>query len=312
MGRLFAQPSSDIQAYINQYKDLALEQERLYGIPAPITLAQGILESTAGTSLLATKANNHFGVKAMGGWSGGIYRAWDDEKDKSKFRVYKSVEESYQDHSKILKSNSRYQSLFNISVYDYRSWANGLQKAGYATSKTYAKSLIGYIDAYELYAINGGVKLRPNKKGTLSKTTKIEEIEKADDYVIDASEKTEEEEEVIRAIQRVVVKINDVRCTILYPGETLASISMKYNIPKSKLLEYNETASETDINEGDIVYLEKKKRKYHGALDFYHVKAGDSLFSVAQQFGISVNNLAKMNDKSLFDALEEGERLQLK
>lgn len=310
--RAFSQSPSEIKAYINQYKDLALEQERLYGIPAPITLAQGILESSAGTSRLATKANNHFGIKAFGGWSGGIFRAWDDEPTMSKFRVYKSVEESYKDHSDLLKNNKRYQSLFDVSVYDYRSWANGLQKAGYATSKTYAKALIGYIDAYELYSINGGVKLRPNKKGSLAKTTKIEELAKADDYVIDASEKTEEEEEVIRVMQRVVVEINDVRCTILYPGETLASISMKYNIPKSKILEYNDTASETDINEGDIVFLEKKKRKYQGALDFYYVKAGESLYSVSQQFGIRVNSLAKMNDKSIFDHLKEGERLELK
>ena len=258
---VFAQTPSEIRVYINKYKALALEQENLYGIPAPITLAQGILESSAGTSDVATHANNHFGIKALGGWSGGIYRAWDDESTKSKFRVYKSVEESYIDHSKILKNNSRYQSLFNVSVYDYRSWANGLQRAGYATSKEYAKA----IDAYELYTINGGVKLRPNKKGSIVKTIKIEDLSKADDYVIDASEKTEEEEEITRTLQKFVVEINEVRCTILYPGETLASISMKYNIPKSKILDYNETTSETDIHEGDIVYLEKKKRKFRGS-----------------------------------------------
>ena len=308
----FAQSPTDIRAYINKYKALALEQENLYGIPAPITLAQGILESSAGTSDVATHANNHFGIKALGGWSGGIYRAWDDEPTKSKFRVYKSVEESYTDHSKILKNNSRYQSLFNVSVYDYRSWANGLQRAGYATSKEYAKALIGYIDAYELYTINGGVKLKPNKKGSIVKTIKIEDLSKADDYVIDASEKTEEEEEITRTLQKFVVEINEVRCTILYPGETLASISMKYNIPKSKILDYNETASEMDIHEGDIVYLEKKKRKFQGAQDFYYVKTGESLYSIAQQFGIRTSSLAKMNKKDLFTPLVEGEKLYLK
>ncbi len=309
---LFAQSPSEIRAYINKYKALALEQENLYGIPAPITLAQGILESSAGTSGLATQANNHFGIKALGGWSGGIYLAWDDEPTKSKFRVYKSAKESYTDHSKILKSNSRYQSLFNISVYDYRGWAHGLQKAGYATSKAYAKALIGYIDAYELYSINGGVKLRSTKKGTLAKTTKIEELSQTEDYVVDASEKTEEEEEVTRTLQKIVVEINEVRCTILYPGETLSSIAMKYDIPKSKILEYNETYSETDIHEGDIVFLEKKKRKFRGAQDFYYVKAGDSLYSIAQQFGIRTSSLAKMNKKDLFSPLIEGEKLYLK
>lgn len=309
---LFAQSPAEIRAYINKYKSLALEQEKLYGIPAPITLAQGILESSAGTSGLATKANNHFGIKAFGGWSGGIYLAWDDEPTKSKFRVYKSAQESYTDHSKFLKDNGRYQSLFNISIYDYRGWANGLQKAGYATSKKYAKALIGYIDAYELYAINGGVKLKPGKKGIIAKTTRIEDLTQAEDYVIEASEKTEEEEEVTQTLQKFVVEINEVRCTILYPGETLSSISMKYNIPKNKILDYNETASESDIQEGDIVYLQKKKRKYQGAQDFYRVKAGDSLYGIAQQFGIRTSSLAKMNHKDLFSPLIEGEKLQLK
>lgn len=308
----FAQSPSEIRAYIDQYKTLALEQENLYGIPAPITLAQGILESSAGTSGLATNANNHFGIKAFGGWSGGIYLAWDDESTKSKFRVYRSVEESYKDHSKILKNSGRYQSLFNISVYDYRNWAYGLQKAGYATSETYAKALIGYIDAYELYSINGGIKLKPNKKVILAKTTKTEELTIAEDFAIDASVETEEEEEVMRTLQRFVVEINEVRCTILYPGETISSISMKYNIPKNKILDYNETASETDIHEGDIVYLQKKKRKYNGPQDFYRVKPGDSLYSIAQQFGIRTSSLAKMNKKDLFTPLVEGEKLLLK
>ena len=309
---ILAQSPSQIRAYIDKYKSLALEQEKQYGIPAPITLAQGILESGAGTSALAIQANNHFGVKALGGWSGNIYLAWDDEPTKSKFRVYRSVEDSYKDHSNVLKNGSRYQSLFRYSVYDYRSWANGLQKAGYATSKKYAKALIGYIDAYELYKINGGVKLNPHKKSVIIETTKIEDLAKDEEFVIDASEKTEEEEAVTRTLQRFVVEINEVRCTILYPGETLSSISMKYNIPKKKILAYNETASEADIQEGDIVFLEKKKRKFQGAQDFYYVKAGETLFSVAQQFGIRTASLAKMNDKTLFAPLIEGEKLYLK
>ena len=309
---LFAQSPTEIRAYIEKYKSLALEQENLYGIPAPIILAQGLLESSAGTSNVAIHANNHFGIKALGGWSGGIYLAWDDEPVQSKFRVYKSVKESYTDHSQLLKNNSRYQSLFNISVYDYRGWAHGLQKAGYATAKGYAKALIGYIDAYELYSINGGVKLRSTKKASLAKTTKIEELTQTEDYVIDASEKTEEEEEVTRTLQKFVVEINEVRCTILYPGETLSSIAMKYNIPKNKILDYNETNSETDIHEGDIVFLEKKKRKFRGAQDFYYVKDGDSLYSIAQQFGIRTSSLAKMNKKDLFSPLIEGEKLYLK
>ncbi len=308
----FSQSSADIQAYIDQYKTLALEQEKLYGIPAPITLAQGILESGAGKSDLAINANNHFGIKALGGWSGGVYCAWDDEAVKSKFRVYSSAKESFEDHSQLIKNNNRYQSLFNISIYDYRGWANGLQKAGYATAKNYAKALIGYIDVYQLYSINGGVKLKPSKKGVLAKDIKVEDLANASDYIIDASIITEEEEQVGHTLMRFVVEINEVRCTILYSGETLSSIAMKYNISKHKLLEYNETTSETDIHEGDIIYLQKKKRKFNGPQDFYRVKPGDSLYSIAQQFGIRTASLAKMNKKDLFTPLVEGEKLQLK
>lgn len=308
---IFAQSPTEIRAYINQYKSLSLEQERLYGIPAPITLAQGILESEAGQSGLATNANNHFGIKALGNWSGEIYQAWDDEATKSKFRVYASAEESFEDHSKLIKNNSRYQSLFNYSVYDYRSWANGLQKAGYATAANYAKALIGYIDAYQLYTINGGVKLKPGKKKVITKTVTVEELIKNDE-VLDGSQTTEEEEELLSISQKIVVDINGVRCTILYPGESLSTIAMKYDIPRHKLLEFNETKDESNLHEGNIVYLQKKKKRYYGTQDYYRVQANETLFDIAQQFGIRTASLAKMNHKSLLSELKEGEKLRLK
>ena len=169
-----AQTSSEIIDYINRYRMVSLEQERIYGIPTTITLAQGILESAAGTSELTKNSNNHFGIKAMGDWNGRIYLAWDDEETKSKFRAYNSAEDSFRDHSEILKNNSRYSSLFSKSVYDYRGWANGLQNAGYASSPTYAQALIGYIEAYKLYEINGGIKLKPGKVIVVTQNVPIE------------------------------------------------------------------------------------------------------------------------------------------
>lgn len=310
---VFAQSSADILSYINKYKDIALDQEKQYGIPATITLAQGILESGAGRSGLTRNANNHFGIKAFGGWTGPIYQAWDDEPNKSRFRVYSSAAESFRDHSLFLKNNSRYRSLFSKSVYDYRGWAIGLQKAGYATATTYAMALIGFIDSYKLYNLNGGVKLRAGK--TVVITRKATATQKA---TFDAScqadddELSEEEEAVANAVKRYVVDINDVRCTIMYPGMTLSSISMKYDIPKEKLLEYNEVASEKDIHEGDIVFIAKKKNKYTGAQDYYRVKKGDTLYGISQEFGIKYANLAKMNNKDIFSQLKEGEKIQLK
>ena len=310
--KIFAQSPSDIRAYINQYKTIAMEQERLYGIPAPITLAQGILESCAGQSGLAKEANNHFGIKALGSWSGGIYLAWDDELTKSKFRIYSSAEDSYEDHSKLIKNNSRYQSLFGYSVFDYRNWAIGLQRAGYATSMQYAKALIGYIDAYQLYTINGGVKLKPAKSSVLPQNVTVDELNNSKQYSIDDTETTEEENEINQTIQKVVVEINEVRCTILFPGETLSSVAMRYNIAKRELLDFNETTDESNLKEGDIVYLEKKKRKYNGPKDYYRVKAEESLYDIAQQFGIKTASLARMNHKEVDSKLQVGERLKLK
>lgn len=307
----FAQSSADISAYISQYKQVALEQEKKYGIPASITLAQGILESGAGKSMLTRNANNHFGVKAYGGWTGPVYLAWDDEKQKSRFRSYSSAMESYRDHSLFLKNNSRYNSLFSKSVYDYRAWAIGLQKAGYATSGNYAKALIGLVDAYRLYAVNGGVKLRAGKTVTISKVI-TSEIPVDLDCQMDESEESEEEKEIKEIIKRFIVEINNVRCTILYPGESLASISQKYEIPQYKILEFNEITDESSLNEGDIVYLQKKKKKYSGIQDYYRVKDDETLYSISQQFGIMMSSLAKMNNKDLFSRLQEGERLMLK
>ena len=179
-------------------------------------MAQGILESGAGKSTLTRNANNHFGIKAFGGWTGAIYLAWDDERQKSLFRKYPSAVESYRDHAQLLKNNSRYRRLFSNSVYDYRAWAIELQKAGYATAGNYAKALIGFIDAYKLYAINGGVKLRAGKTVTIIRQISTTQPIFDAECVMNEYEESEEEVEVTNIVKKFVVDINEVRCTILY------------------------------------------------------------------------------------------------
>lgn len=311
VGLCNAQTSSDISEYISMYKQIALEQEKRYGIPASITLAQGILESGAGKSMLTRNANNHFGVKAYGGWTGPIYLAWDDERQKSRFRKYSSAMESFRDHALFLKNNSRYRNLFTNSVYDYRAWAIGLQKAGYATAGNYAKALIGFIDAYKLYAVNGGVKLRAGKTVTIIKQISTTQPVFDAEYTMSDEEESEEEKNVTSIVRKFVVDINDVRCTILYPGENLISIAQKYDIPYSKLLEYNELSSSTEVKEGDVIYLEKKKKKYSGLQDTYKVKENETLYEISQQFGIQLASLAKLNGIDIFSKLREGEILYL-
>ena len=306
-----AQSQADILAYVDKYKQIALDQERQYGIPAPITLAQGILESGAGKSGLTRNSNNHFGVKALGGWNGGVYKAWDDEPQKSSFRVYASAEESFRDHSLVLKNSSRYRSLFAKSIYDYRGWAIGLQKAGYATAKNYAAALIGFIDTYRLYAVNGGVKLRPGKTVIVTQTVNSGPTFDAS-CQMDEEEQSEEEQSVTKAVTRYVVEINDVSCTILYPGTTLAAIAMQYDIPRDKLLEFNEVVVEEELHEGDIIFLDRKKKKYEGAKDFHNVKNGETLYGIAQEYGIKLASLAKMNGMDISEKLYEGIKLRLK
>lgn len=308
---LHCQTSSDIQSYISQYKDIALEEEAVYGIPASITLAQGILESGAGKSLLTQNANNHFGIKAYGGWTGSVYLAWDDEIQKSRFRKYSSALESFRDHALFIKGNSRYHSLFSHSVYDYRAWAKGLQQAGYASAHNYAQALIGFIEAYKLYVINGGVKLRAGKTVTITNVVAAKPVID-ESCIMDDMEESEEEKNVTNIVRRFVVEINNVRCTILYPGETIASISQRYDIPRHRILEYNEIADSRNFQEGDVVYLEKKKSRYAGIQDYYVVKKGETLYEVSQQFGLKMSNLAKMNNKDFFYNLREGEKLRLK
>lgn len=309
---VFAQSPSDIRSYIIRYKQIAMEQERIYGVPAAITLAQGILESGAGRSGLTRRSNNHFGIKKGRGWSGAVCYAWDDDPRKSAFRVYASPEDSYRDHSLFLKRNSRYSHLFEKSVYDYRGWAIGLQKAGYATSPTYARALIGYIDSYRLYTINGGVKLRPGKSVIITKTITREELVKRIDLQIDEAEESEEQESVDKAILHFVVEINEVRCTVLYPGETLSSIAMKYNISKRKLLEYNETTDEKDLEEGDVVFLARKRAKYRGAQDYYRARKGETMYQVSQRFGMRLEALTKLNKMNSFSTLTDGKKVWLK
>lgn len=305
----YSQSAVEIREYIAKYSAIALEQEREFGIPASITLAQGILESAAGTSQLTKNTNNHFGIKALGNWRGSYYLAWDDEPVKSRFRIYSNADDSFRDHSRVLKDGSRYRDLFRNSVYDYRSWAVGLQTAGYATAPNYAKALIGYIDAYALYSLNGGVKLRPGTKVTITTT----ELVKGEvDWKIDDSEVTEEEEEINNVVSRYVVAINDIRCTLLYPGQTLSTIAQKYNLPKKAILEYNEVRKEEDIAEGSVVFLERKRTRYGGIQDYYRAKEGDTMYSVSQQFGVRLESLKRLNNKIPASGLKPGNKIRLK
>lgn len=309
---IIAYNPAEVQAYISQHKEIALKNEKEYGIPAPIILAQGILESGAGTSGLTISSNNHFGIKAGPKWKGRVHLAWDDESQKSRFKCYASAAESYQDHARLLTTNSCYRPLFKINIYDYRGWAHGLKKAGYATAPRYAQALIGIIDQYKLYEINGGAKLRPGKTVIITSYKTIEKPVFEEECILDEDEESEEQTMIAEAAIRYAVLINDIHCTVLQPGETLASISRKYDISPAQLLKFNELGSEYQVKEGDIVFLDKKKKKYYGAQDVYFAKRGETLYDVSQEFGIQLHQLAKLNNMNDYVRLQEGTRIILK
>jgi len=276
------------QQYIDQYKDVAIEQMKRYGIPASITIAQGIFESGAGQSELAVKANNHFGIKCNG-WSGRKSYHDDDERGEC-FRVYDNAYESFEDHSKFLSSRQRYSSLFNLKKDDYKGWARGLKAAGYATNPRYADRLIEIIQLYKLY-----------------------QYDKAKDYDKFLSEHTKDLSSNGQPLHSIKV-FNKNYYLIARRGDTFKSIADEIGISYRKIANYNERDKHDRLEEGEIIWLKKKQTKapkdYKGRL--HYVKAGESMYSIAQKYGIRLKNLYKMNRLKPDYQIKVGDALRLR
>jgi len=276
------------QQYIDQYKDVAIEQMKRYGIPASITIAQGIFESGAGQSELAVKANNHFGIKCNG-WSGRKSYHDDDERGEC-FRAYDNAYESFEDHSKFLSSRQRYSSLFNLKKDDYKGWARGLKAAGYATNPRYADRLIEIIQLYKLY-----------------------QYDKAKDYDKFLSEHTKDLSSNGQPLHSIKV-FNKNYYLIARRGDTFKSIADEIGISYRKIAKYNERDKHDRLEEGEIIWLKKKQTKapkdYKGRL--HYVKAGESMYSIAQKYGIRLKNLYKMNRLKPDYQIKVGDALRLR
>ncbi len=255
--------------YIDTYKSLAIKHQKEYGIPASITLAQGLLESGAGQSELARTANNHFGIKCHSDWRGGrVYH--DDDRLNDCFRQYDSPEESFEDHALFLK-RPRYASLFQLRVTDYRSWAKGLKSCGYATDNSYANKLIQTIELYELYRYDGvnRPKGRPIRKQDLPPFV------------------AERPHQPYHSWGLLYVEA--------YEGDNLQMIADEFRISPKKLAKYNEITVDYPLKAGDIIYLEKKNKKGEKGYSNYVVRNGDSMHSIAQRYGIGIKSLYKIN-----------------
>lgn len=287
-------------AYIDKYKDMAMEQQQKYKIPASITLAQGLLESGAGRSRLATEANNHFGIKTPGGWTG-PYILMDDDRPEERFRKYRSVRESYEDHSLFLLK-PRYKRLFTYSITDYKAWAKGLKACGYATSPTYAQSLIRIIEMYSLHQFDTR---KPSHKFTepLSPTynAKGETGRISKKYLKRLSRNKIKEKKIPPFFRtHAVYHCNDNYFIVVQEGDDLATISWATGLQIEELLDFNDLTLDYTLTIGDILFLRKKRTK--GAKEYknlpHTVEPGQSMYDISQMYGIRLKSLYKLNNLS--------------
>lgn len=289
--------------YIDKYSDIAIKEMKRTGVPASITLAQGILESNAGQSVLATKGNNHFGIKCHNDWKGKTMKM-DDNAPKECFRVYPNAEASFRDHSDFLRSRDRYKSLFELKQTDYKGWARGLKKAGYATDPGYADKLITIIEDYELYRFDKGVKV--SVKPPL-------EIEEPKVVQLEPRPGMKYQESVTFSTARKVYSQNGVPFVYSEAGETYASIAASNGLFLKELLKFNDHEQELALEPGTMVYLARKKAQGPVGVNKYVVeKDGETLRDIAQRFGIRYAALQKLNIVLYGKTLEEGDTVILR
>ena len=285
--------------YIHKYSALAIEEMCRSGVPASITLAQGLLESRNGESDLAVKANNHFGIKCHN-WNGeSIY--YDDDRKGECFRKYDSVEESFRDHSDFLRYRDRYKFLFDLDPNDYKGWAHGLKKAGYATDSSYPQKLIRLIEEYELYEYD-----------TLEGSGK--QLPKSPSSVEQARPLTDKEHETFHfSLSRQLYSLNGVPFVYSADGESYASIAARYNLFHKEILKYNDLKEDETLYPGTIVYLQKKKKRASEGVD-KHVVEGSSelLHDIAQRYAVRLASLCRMNGFSEDYVPREGEMIVLR
>ena len=282
--------------FIRKYKHIAIREMERTGIPASITLAQGILESGCGESELAVNANNHFGIKCHETWNGDTYTMDDDTLDEC-FRKYKNIEQSWIDHSDFLTSRPRYAGLFSIPTTDYKAWAKGLKAAGYATNPQYANMLIKIIEEEELYKFDRSIK-RPGTPPTIT----------AEEFA--QSVATQDHPNTTNYRNREEMR-NGIICIETMPGDSFEKIAGYYGIKLKKLLQYNDKSSST-LDPGQLVFLKKKKSKAARGYEFHRVKAGDTMYSISQQYGVRLKNLCRFNYLSADSPLTEGEKIYLR
>ena len=284
--------------YIVTYSQVAIQEMKIYRIPASITLAQGIFESNAGRSKLAVEANNHFGIKCHKEWKGETFTQ-DDETKNECFRKYDNPDESFRDHSWFLTQRDRYKSLFLLDINDYKGWAYGLKVAGYATNPKYPELLIKTIETYELFKFDD-----PDYSGTFSDSSRF-----AQDS-LPPGKKIKKGEELPEPPRHVISTINKLKLIVAVRGDTWDEIARIFDVPVRKLYIYNDLKKGAKLVPGQLVYLEKKRRK--GASATHIVKPGETMYTISQLNGIQLKRLYRLNDMKPGRSLRPGQKLILR
>jgi LysM repeat protein len=273
--------------YISTYRDIAIKEMKRSGIPASITLAQGMLESDNGNSRLAIRANNHFGIKCHG-WKGKkIYH--DDDEKRECFRKYKNANESYIDHTDFLMNTPRYVSLFLLDQTDYKGWARGLKEYGYATSSTYAEALVRIIEENELYQYDESFKRRPDQ------------LAEVDD-----------EEFEVEVPHRKILTRNRINYIIVQEGDTYQELSEELDMLPFELAKYNELEKKSKLTPGEVLYIQPKRNRASVEFRYHTVEEGQTMYEISQMYGIKLHKLYQKNLMEVGTEPEPGDVLWLR
>jgi len=285
------------EGYVNAYKDLAVSEMKRTGIPASITLAQAMIESDYGRSRLAREANNHFGIKCHNNWTGPTIRHNDDKRNEC-FRKYRRPEESFYDHSDFLKSGSRYSFLFEIDPSDYKGWARGLKKAGYATNPDYANMLIRKIEENNLWSYDQSYKVT-GQSGQTNIMPNEPLISRDSDNTNNTVVFSNGSNAVFAHVPRIMEN-NRIKYIVVKDGDTREKLEKEFQLLRWELARYNELDSDFTLVPGQILYLQPKREKAEPGKDYYTVSEGDTMYLISQKYGVKLKSLY------LFNRMENG------
>ncbi len=299
------------EEYVEKYKAIAIAHMERYGIPASITMAQGILESDSGNSHLSKSSNNHFGIKCKKSWTGDKVYHDDDAKGEC-FRAYPSVEASYQDHADFLDQSPRYDSLFIYQSDDYRSWARGLKAAGYATTPDYAERLVKIIESMKLYLLdkeNGGKMYSAAKNATANTEAWFESnIATSDEQINPNAFRVTVNSHKGYGVYRT----NHTFYVVAKEGDTFESVGNTFDISPKMLRKFNDVAKDATLAKGNIVYIERKKTQWQGNMMQHKVVRDENLYSISQSYGIRLKSLIKLNNMRAGEDVKKGDIIRLK